>query len=286
MHEPKFFTNGRKGKRRGILGVCLGVDATTEHECGISALRLSFGSPLIGRHGSQTFFLSDFEIWQQKVDEQGILAKMVKRDIPLPPMGMEKRRICEIPRGLTWLRATNGREGFGYYDRRIGFEQKQVDDFTERRYSWDLVGGWSDESFYVLATSDKSKRRLKKIYEAVLEKNAMFTLPMSFFTAEGLCIIDLNEFPKEREKDYYEIDKKQFDSERALHETGIQKFLMEQKKDFFSLGRYHEFDDGIWRAWLNPSSNGVNGKNNSGWYTIDELRQWGEGKGPVIRKTR
>lgn len=61
----------------------------------------------------------------------------------------------------------------------------------------------------------------------------------------------------------------------------VKKFLEKKKKGWFFLGNPQKFDDGIWRFWLNPWDQHIY---EAGWYTLEELKQWGKDKGPVIKQ--
>lgn len=61
----------------------------------------------------------------------------------------------------------------------------------------------------------------------------------------------------------------------------VKKFLKKKKKDWFFLGDPKKFDDGTWHFWLNPCEQNIY---ESGWYTLEELKQWGDEKGPIIKQ--
>src|SRR3972149_2094033 len=113
MDEPYFVDNGKKSGHHRLIGLCLSADATTEHECGIGPLRKAFGSPLVPSYPGSPWMKSDFEVWKAERDNKlaGYLARIVGAvgvllpDPPLPPMGLEKRRIREVPKGFAWLKA-------------------------------------------------------------------------------------------------------------------------------------------------------------------------------------
>jgi hypothetical protein len=260
-----------------IIGVCLGADATTEHGCGIGPIRYAFGTRMVKKN--QVSFMSDYEMWKRDLDRRNVFARVFRYQPPLPPMGMEKRKIHKVPDGLQRMMSDDGAEGFGYIGGRP-FSDYHINEWGSRRAVNGLVAGWSDAAFYAMGTNGHTRGALADIYREFEEENIAIMIAPGALIATGLCILIADRIPKDIVESWDEADLTSFNNAKALDETGIKEYLKAKDKRYFALSRYHEFDDGEWRVWLNPAEQRGN---NAGWFTIDELRQWGEDKGPVVR---
>lgn len=61
----------------------------------------------------------------------------------------------------------------------------------------------------------------------------------------------------------------------------VKKVLKKKKKDWYFLGSPRKNEEGVWRFWLNPSQQHIY---EAGWFTLEELKQWANDEGPVIKK--
>lgn len=59
----------------------------------------------------------------------------------------------------------------------------------------------------------------------------------------------------------------------------IKEELRELDKSWYSLDELKEYD-GVWHIWLNPRQQN---KYNSGWFTIEDLKDWCENKGKIMK---
>jgi hypothetical protein len=256
----------REKKKKRLVGVNMSADAATEHECGIQPLLHAFK----GEHYSHYQFpqLEDFS--------------------KEPPFGVDKRKVTHVPTGkmgFLWLK-TKQSEGFGYNlhaDQVQGWDDRgQYTTYRDgERVPRNLVCAWQDDRFLCLGRDEYTIAKLKKIYEAVLAKDAMFRIAPGFMISEGLCLLIVSKLPKKFMTDMYNADREVWLNRKLFHETGIEDELRAAGKTFMALGRYHKFDDGEWRAWLNPERQQIH---NAGWFTIEELRQWAKDEGPVMQR--
>ncbi len=296
--KASFIDNGKKSGHHKVIGVCLGADFTAEHEQGVGPLRRVFGST---RPPSTPWYpdgpsMTDYEFWKAERDNKlsGILGSLLSKvgvtlpDPPAPEMGISKRKITKLPEeGFGWLKSTDDTaEGFGFNVSSWNM-QSVVDAHAKMRMGDDLVGAWDNKSFLVLARSDKAKASLRDLYDSVMELDAMFTMPMGFLQTRGLCVIRASDFPVEAAKKLLVDDMDTFIGEKAFHETGIEAVLKTKGKRWFSLGS--RFGEGqrqqpmnTWKCWLNPREQDIH---NYGYFTIEELRLWGDDKGPVMKST-
>ena len=151
-----------------------------------------------------------------------------------------------------------------------------------------MAGAWDEKSFCANA-SLQYRDTIRSLYEAFCNKNGVIMLgggrtPIS---NSGLLLLDYARIPGQWKADFRENDR-QYREERALYrklekESGVFELLENKGKGFFFLGVKGVDEKGNPRWWLNPYDQNVY---NAGSFTTEELRQWAEDKGPVIKKAR
>jgi hypothetical protein len=259
--DPELIWREKKQKR--LVGVKMGADAATEHECGIQPILYAFRGESYSHYS--TIIPDDFS--------------------KEPPFGVDARKVTHVPTGkagFLWFK-TKQSQGFGYnlredqvqfWDDRGGYRQLLSNEIKP------LVCAWQDDRFLCLGRDEKTIDTLAKIYAAVQAKDAMFTIAPGFMISEGLCILIVSKLPKQYVNKLYNSDKQRWLNKKAFHETGIEQELSAAGKRWFALSRYQEFDNGEWRVWLNPMEQHIH---NAGWFTIEELKQWAQNTGPVMK---
>lgn len=160
----------------------------------------------------------------------------------------------------------------------------------------ELTTAWDGNSFGIRVQRPVNIKRIKRLYEAIKNKNAAVWLGGGHvFQNAGLVIGIIDAIPinlKQKMHDAHVDTKRLYDASEA---TGIvQKIdaINECKGNFnveweTPLG-YYSLKPG-WindkskskypvMFWLNPREQE---KNQSGWYTVEQLEQWIKGEGPV-----
>jgi hypothetical protein len=86
--------------------------------------------------------------------------------------------------------------------------------------------------------------------------------------------------PKAAKKEWADADRLDNKVRREFKRTRVENLLRKKKKGYFSLSpRYNKSGELV--VWLNPFEQS---KYNSGWFTIQDLRDWARDKGKVIIK--
>lgn len=264
-----------------LVGVAMGSDSTSEHEWGVAPLQAAFGLASAPPKHARYFHKSetDYERWLKAKNEPtfiGAARRLFRRDPPLPSMGIAKRNVTVVPALFQWVEK-DGAAGFVYYKDKNNEHVVNtfLGHFVRDR---DLVCGWSDQSFVVLAKSEESIARLKVIFEAVQNKDAALG---SFGLGRGLTIAITSRVPTEVKEALLKDDMEKFEMDRRVGETGIIEEVRAAKKGFYSLSQGMVNDAGVLRIWLNPQEQHLY---NYGWYTVEELRQWTKNEGPIMKR--
>ncbi len=239
-------------------GVSLGADATTEHECGYTAIRMAFGIEL---------------------DQYGIVGRQIKR----------------LPKSFKLVE--DGNDIWLFYGVSLDEEHNRtalehavpypIDFDTEPWGRKTVQFAWSDVAFAIrakLGTPDADKVRL--LYEHFKAMNVAF-VAQSLFIMRGLMIVLVDQYPEEENAKWIA---KETESQELLDawlkEAGdIAKVMQKMGEPLNRLptkngGRVIRSDDGKLRVWCNPFDQR---SYSAGWYTIEDLWAWTRGEGRAIK---
>lgn len=238
-----------------LLGVCLGYDHCAEHEWGIKGIQRKFG--LNGSNDMSKF-------------------------------GIEKRIITKIPENLHFTNYTSNKNKMsGLLFTNLWGDEKPS---KYLKKNVEIGGGISaawDESSFGIVTDKENSKYLEEIYEAIQKKDVTISLKGNWnpFGGSGLCIMIASRLPKEVIQKVYDSDKDYYNLQETSKLTGIYNKLAEAGKKYFARSpRWKKNMNGDFETkydvvfWLNPQEQH---KNNSGWYTVEDLEMWIEGKGPI-----
>jgi len=263
--------NGNDGIVMNDVAECAGLhlraDYCSEHEWGIKGLRRKFG-----------------------IDNE--------------KLGIEKRRIANDG-GVYLVEFTKKKEKCAFLTnfksyKSIGYEKTPCDwndakqYVTDRRWfdlehneqSEGIAGAWDEDNFIAVVKGTKNINHLKDVYEAFQKNNIAIFLGGGSgpFMNAGLSIAIIDQLPAEIAKDMLNIDMIKINLDKAVKATGIEKKLDKAGLKYFALSpEWNDPEspsDGI-KFWLNPSDQ-VN--HNHGWYSVEQLEEWIDGKGPIIKK--
>jgi len=259
----------RRGRNSGLLknpsgqlmGINLGADYCAEHEWGIKELRKMF-----------------------KMDENAL--------------GIAKRTITALPESKAW-----GSEVSRSLVRLVETKTKSVllvGDYCTRE-DWDmkrselsgygndmLVTAWDEKSFGINATTEKDRAAVKEIYNAMMNKDlAIWLGGGGVFENAGLVLVIVSRIPKESTQMLHDADVGRIKLNEASEATGIAMKLEATGKRYYALSPKWKRDvNSIAQTkfnvvyWLNPMDQD---NNNFGWFTVEQLEEWAQGKGPVLK---
>ncbi len=140
---------------------------------------------------------------------------------------------------------------------------------------WRRTHTWTDEEENTVPQEEKHSNTL----QFFLEKRNRFMYPEGWYSIEELLQLLENydsDYPKGedvlRNRLLIEFDRFEV----------LKKELRDSGKEWFSLESWrYQQENGKLLFWLNPFEQDIYG---AGWYSLDELSQWLNDKGPVIKK--
>lgn len=257
---------------KGVVAVNLGADYCAEHEDGIRELNRTFGVT-------------------NRTDVYGI----------------DRRRTNLIPKTLQWTKYSQKHymssvdiaEGRATEkgDVRLKFEGFLTDyvtpefpNRTQKKPPTDelhanhpgLVTAWDWANFAAASCIPEQIAELREIFEAFKNYNGVFTFSNigdNPFDRSGLCLAIADRLPESVLKVWYDHDVEAHQIEEEVKASGIRELLRLKGKGYFALSPKRT--DGKLVFWLNPMEQK---KNNCGYFTLEDLQDWAEGKGKIPMK--
>jgi hypothetical protein len=250
-----------------LAGIALGSDFCSEHEWGVKDLRRSFGCDE-----------SKDGIARRQVT---LIPKNLRNFSGVADHPSDKRKKGDAYDAIFLSPNDYGRtpeQWVNHYE------------LSRRNEKTGIGVAWDEKSFGIVAYGEKDKKNLALLWDAFQRKDIAFYPQVGVFHLGGgliFCIIS-----KVPEKDVKEMLAQDLDYKELLRQsaaTGIEEELKAAGKGWFALQpkwakEIKDTKDGKVRTtfpviyFLNPRDQD---QNNSGWYTVEQLKLWIEGKGPV-----
>lgn len=277
-----------------VIGVVLGANYTAEHETGIR--------PLLG-----TLDIDDAgRFLEGRSMRSGVTGRYRQ-------IGYQKTNTYYITNEETKKRSTKkvtekalALGSVGYSGNDAGTVKMHGDRYD---LDTDMVGAWDSREFCLIAWTDKGKDIIKLISDGMESGDLSVWLGGGHnnpFDRAGLVIARTSMIPEEQREQMRAGDQAQIDLEAAALATGITKKLdavnhidpdarggmtfAQRPRGHHALSpRMISEEEKAERKtaynvifYLNPHNQP---KYNYGWFTVEELEQWIEDKGPIVKTT-
>lgn len=245
-----------------FVGYNLGFDYATEHESGLEGLRNAFG------------------ITQQK---KNAFMRVASRILDKKPtFGLAARTTKKIPDGISFVE--NEFFSIGYSVDFVNMDAYIKD--TENKLAWPgrkeaFVGRWDDSGFLICTKVKEHYETLKTAFE---NKDIAFYLgAKGFLSSGGLHIVIASKIDKAVDDAMRVMDEDNHNLGKMADASGIEADVLNARKRFYALspGWKNEEKTEVW-FYLNPQDQK---RYNSGWFTVEELREWIRDKGPVMNES-
>lgn len=232
-----------------ITGVNLSSDFTAEHEWGIKEIQEAFGI-----------------------------------DSRIESYGLAKRKITQLPKGFQLIDNHSGTVmkgghigGFGYFHYDL-FKSGYASEL--HFYKETLRAAWDESSFAVISEDPEQIAALQTIHDAFASLDIIIMLGgQKFIENAGLVIGIASRLPKSLTDGWKEFDKTHHELVKEADATGIKKLLSEKNKRYYALSPRRD-KAGKLTFWLNPMEQH---ENNSGYFTLEDLKDWSEDKGKIVK---
>lgn len=147
----------------------------------------------------------------------------------------------------------------------------------------DIAVAWSAHSgFAIHVRGEKNVRRLRDLHQALLAcKVSLADMSINGFKRSPMSLVMNERVPAELWSTVRERDEAFLRLHQAKDATGIEQLLKDRKCGWYALSpAWYSGEGSPLMFFLNPADQK---KNHHGWYTLEELQQWAEGKGPVVQ---
>ena len=280
-----------------FIGVSLGFDFTAEHEWGIKGIKRNFGIP------------------ESTKRNMGIKSRTITKCSPLifKEETHKKNKFALLYSGLSW-RSVEENEKYTPSDLEnyvsdLEWTSKWIKDHPNEKNRENIVTAWDEDGFGIGLMGEKDVQYLKELKVALENKNVTIAFinltPNNPFSRASLSILISDRIPEEARKEMFDADKELFDRIDYEKKIGMKKIIEKHgNKNGYQGDKYFmacspkwiDYDDDENREaekkkyntkynimyWVNYSDN----DNNSGWYSVEEIREWltGNKKLSEIRK--
>lgn len=286
------------GPKGDFWGINLGCDFVSEHEWGIKEILNALGVTLegVGIEARKTTIAPDPENERNGICfvDDGKHAMLIFETSSYSETCMDHYRKHD---GVI---STFVRERYC----ELSVPQATEDDCKEdkddpRKY---MCCAWDSRSFGIVVALKKNRKRLRKIYDALMNIDAVIGLSSPIMlNNSGLVISIASKIPDIVAQDIKKRDEDQNKLKIASDDIGIVKRLEDIcKADREAHGNSYYYPKcGVYACspkwakdvagalsntkydvvyWLNPRDQQ---KNNSGWFTVENLEAWIDNKGPI-----
>jgi hypothetical protein len=151
-------------------------------------------------------------------------------------------------------------------------------------YGIGLRTAWSEDDFAAVSSEENEQADLRTIFIEIHKLNAVICFGSSNgpFENPGLIIAIADRIPMLAVENWYKFDKDQHEIKQVVLASGIETQLATAGKRYYALSPRRQ-DDGSLKFWLNPQDQHLN---NSGWFTLEQLRLWAVDEGPIPMKKK
>ena len=177
-----------------------------------------------------------------------------------------------------------------YTKNEIKLTKSTLQDFEIYPYAGGMRCAWDEHSFGIVVPKE-NKDYIEEIYNALKNNECVMIIDLGELKDEenlnpfaknyGLCLMINSKIPEELKSQRAAKDLDRYKLYKAMAETGIEKTLKDAGKSYFALSpRWKDESKTELIFWLNPMEQHLY---NFGWMTIQDLLDWTENKGKVMK---
>jgi YHS domain-containing protein len=236
------------------VGFSMGFDHVSEHEWGIKRLKSS-----LGVNASEDAYFADRVI--SNTDSIRFIKKKSLTAVTMTSIyGYDEASL---------IKQYNLSPKYNYFARN-GF-----------------VSYWDENRFLLAAFEEPYKAVVEELYTNIMKKRVVPLISAKMTGKSGLNFVYLDKLPEFKIKEFDEDIDDNIRLKAESEKTGIHDKLNAAGKKYFACSprwssKFSDIDTKYPVVyWLNPYEQDTN---NFGWFTVEDLELWIEGKGPVPKK--
>lgn len=262
-----------------VMGFSLGFDFCAEHEFGAQAIKAALGIPprkvpvgVEDRTMTQVPPCMGFVTYDQK--------------------SIDKRLKKVAPAAILWVRTDSygAEQSLSAEELVQRFDLRHYLDFAAKRDADsyrperdDIASAWSSHSgFAIHVRGQENVALLTQLHDALQALDVSLADPTLFgFKRTAMSLVQNAKLSQALRDEVRENDLAHLRLQRAAEDSGVAALLKAAGKGWYALSP-------AWRAgegsellfYLNPAQQH---RYSSGWFTVEELRQWARDEGPVAQ---
>lgn len=265
-----------------FLGVSLGFDFCAEHEMGATALRRALGVDPTqpGFEAIRVTRPPEALRWQERKVRKPPAVKSRWLQKSVEP---DKLNEAVLYVGASTGSYLAGKDLFLVAAKQLG----PMIDLRSSHYDpahGDMVAAWSGYEAMIWVRGTANILRLREVHDALVHADAVFNAPLGQgFTRRdgGLSFGIASRFSPAFKQQMLADQQARQRLDAAAQATGVHQLLADHQRKFHALSPdwMDPQTERVVVFFLNPADQRTH---RSGWFTVAELRQWAEGKGPVF----
>lgn len=256
-----------------FVGVAMGHDYCAEHEWGIREIKNYLGItrsiPALYEPEMKSFWFRR-KVWRSG----GWKNKLIKNSVPICSGSMADTS------GNTWFYLCITSLG-SYFQNESHLVPRIIRTFPNGNNP-DVRTAWDEKEFCIWF---KDEDKQIELADAFHNKNIMITSIKdgsdNFNMNSGYAILIASKTPQSFRNNIDLEDKLLIKKQKEAWATGIYRKI--PKTMYMALSPLYDTETKELIFWLNPNEQDLF---NSGWYTVEQLLEWLEGKGPIPYKNR
>lgn len=255
-----------------IIGIALGFDFCAEHEFGLNDLSAALALPEGEMRGLESRKIHALP--------KNFKFKKFKRSLK------DKSKPKEDCAVLVCF-ATESYMGLSI-DRQITQTIKAVSFWTDPGDKWydekkhNIIAAWDEKSFAIVVRGAANIETLKRVYEA-FKRYDIVVAPgknVGFLRSFGLTFVIDSMIDEKTRAQVLENDLEHIRLLQAAKDTGVEALLKEAGLSWYALSpAWTDSDKTQVKFFLNPCEQK---RHDFGWFSVEELRAWARGEGPVM----
>ncbi len=267
-----------------IFGINLGADFTAEHEWGIKGICRYFdisrelSHELDGFDGRKNNKFPNDKESSIELDGHGEMYILEQKNLYGIIFNYPKKYLDGLLKGE--LKIYNDDE---YYRNRCSAVNNGIKEKDQK----DLACAWDENSFaFVTTPTVERKAFVNKLFESFKNLSGVVMLGGRVFIENaGLVLLNYDKIPEDIKEEFRNKDiKAKKDQElyqKLEQKSGVFEALKKSNKTFFYLGIQSLDKNENPRWWLNPMEQQ---KYEANWYSTQDLLNWANNKGKVLKK--
>lgn len=252
-----------------LIAINLGADYCAEHEWGIDDMKNFLG--VCEYHYKKKWFgyktkKENLGIEKRRVNDSSTIYSFL--DTPIVVDNQEFH-------GLAMLTTHIQKKYFDFNNLQdYYFFSKKEKDFNNDFLTW-----WSSKNFAIL---HHNKKIIEQLYNAFKNNDvAVWLGGGGVFQNAGLCFGIISKLPEELKISMKEKDLDLMHLNKVANKTKIFEKLENANKKYFALRpKWKDDEKTTIHFWLNPYNQSAY---NFGWFTVEELEQWCNDEGPIMK---